>query len=125
MSTTSLSRTLRNLVGALVLLTPATAYALDNNNGTPQNDCERAATSDYQANLESCRKNLAGDAASITQCEVDASYDYLDALAGCETAARNPGRHPVGNFDSVFEGTTITPKASPAGKNGLLVFGRG
>jgi hypothetical protein len=63
-----LSSSLRTLIGAFVLLVPATALAVDNGNlGTPQNDCERAATSDYYANYENCKTYLAGDPQSISQ----------------------------------------------------------
>ena len=59
-SLTAHPHTLRNLITAMVLLVPASVLAVDNGNmGTPQNDCERGATSDYQANLASCEKNLA------------------------------------------------------------------
>jgi hypothetical protein len=121
------SSSLRTLIGAVVLLVPATALAVDNGNlGTPQNDCERAATSDYYANVENCRKHLAGDSQSIAQCEVDAAYDYNDAIAACKNQA---SRGDVlgglkGKLDGVFEtiGTeTVSPKMSV--KKGL-VFGR-
>jgi hypothetical protein len=123
------SSSLRTFIGAIVLLVPATALAVDNGNlGTPQNDCERAATNDYYANYENCKTYLAGDPQSIAQCQTDAAYDYNDAIAACKKqAALGGGRHGVfnGNLDNVFEtmGTeTTTPKMSV--KKGLSVFGR-
>ena len=127
MSRIVLSSSLRTLIGAFVLLVPATALAVDNGNlGTPQNDCERLATSDYYANIDSCRRNLAGDAQSIAQCEVDAAYDYNDAIAQCKKQATRIDT--LGGLNGKLDGTfetkstdTVAPKQSV--KKGLR-FGR-
>ena len=124
-----LSSSLRTLIGAFVLLVPATALAVDNGNlGTPQNDCERSATSDYYANYENCKNYLAGDPQAIAQCQTDAAYDYNDAIAACKKQASRGGGKLGGlngKLDGVFEtmGTeTVAPKMSV--KKGLPVFGR-
>ena len=117
------SSSLRTLVGAIVLLLPATALALDNGNlGTPQNDCERIATSDYYANIDSCRRSLQGDAQATAQCEVDAAYDYQDAIAQCKKqAARSGTVGDFGKFDGVFSSSSGgTVKSKMSVKKGLL-----
>ena len=122
------SSSLRTLIGAVVLIVPATALAVDNGNmGVPQNNCERAATSDYNANYENCKTYLAGDAQSIAQCQEDAAYDYLDAIAACKKQAALGGTHGGlnGKLDGTFEtmGTdTVKPKLTV--KKSLSVFGR-
>ena len=119
------SRSLRNLITTIVLLVPATAYAVPNN-GVPNNACERAATADYQANLQNCKTHLQGDAQAITQCQEDASYDYLDSIAACagsDTPARTNLGGSFGQFDNVVDADTVSPKAPMSVKKSNLKFG--
>jgi hypothetical protein len=116
---------LRTLFTAAFLLLPTTVFALDNGNqGTPQNDCERGATSDYYANLDSCRANLKDNPQQEGQCEQDASYDYLDAIQACKKTAaigtHGGGLTTVGGLGNASNGTGHKGLGQSIGKlNGL------
>ena len=72
-----------------------------------------------------CDENLAGDAQSIAQCKQDFSYDYLDAIAACKTAALTSGGKLHGNFGAVVDGQVFQPTVGQPVKKGGLMFGRG
>lgn len=120
-SNTSRPFAIRTIIAALVVVIPATAYAVDNGNlGTPQNDCESAATADYNANLASCEKNLAGDDHAIAQCKQDFSYDYLDAIAACKSAAMTHRGISHGTLGVLVEDTSAQPgSGKPIHRKGL------
>ena len=102
--------TIRNVVAALIFIVPTTAFALDNGNmGVPQNDCERGATADYNANLANCDSYLAGDDQAILQCREDASYEYLDAIATCKGSAALRGKKLRGKLEPMLNGYSSEP----------------
>ncbi|HVY51712.1 MAG TPA: hypothetical protein VHA07_09175 [Devosia sp.] len=117
----------RTILAAVFLLVPAIALGADNGNqGTPQNDCERQATSDYQQNLASCDRNLADNEPQRLQCHVDFSYEYEDALAACKNTAQigGFGGKLHGRFNPVISGELQTSGGSgPALSAKGLKFG--
>jgi len=102
---------LRTALITLFFAIPAIAIAADNGGaGTPQANCEQQATSDYQTNIASCEKNLAGDPASIQQCKTDFSYEYQQALQNCKSATLGGSRlhGKLGTFGPKLSVPTIS-----------------
>ena len=72
----------------------------------------------------SCEKNLAGDPQSIAQCQQDFSYEYLDAVAACKSAARTSGAVTNGKFGTVLDGQTPQTKINQSVMKGGLKLQR-